>query len=147
MAITAKVTRDWFGEERTLGEFELFSDGSPIYKCFTLEDAVRGGGIPELVKEWKMAGKTAIPYGSYACKLTFSPRYGRNMWEVANVPGFSGIRIHAGNTETDTEGCILLGDQINPNYTGILGSRKAVKEFEAIMAKHGNQPFTLDIAK
>ena len=79
----------------------------------TLEDMDRhlesGGG-----KEY---GDTAIPRGRYRVTLTPSRRFGRVMPEVHDVPGFTGVRIHGGNTERDTLGCPLLGQVRTP--TGI----------------------------
>ena len=57
----------------------------------------------------KEYGDTAIPRGRYRLTLTPSRRFGRIMPEVLGVPGFTGVRIHGGNTEHDTLGCPLLG--------------------------------------
>jgi len=54
-------------------------------------------------------GKGPIPVGTYHVRLTYSGRFQCLLPEVLNVPGFTGIRIHAGNTKADTEGCILVG--------------------------------------
>ena len=54
-------------------------------------------------------GKGPIPAGVYRVKLTYSGRFQQLLPEVLGVPGFTGIRLHAGNTKEDTEGCILLG--------------------------------------
>jgi len=88
----------------TLGA--LYVDGA--WLCWTLEDEMREvAGRP--VDDWKIAGKTAIPLGTYPVLVTMSMRFGRRLPLVESVPGFTGIRIHPGNTEADTEGCILLG--------------------------------------
>lgn len=88
----------------TLGA--LFVDGD--FECFTLEDVVREiRGVP--VENWKIAGKTAIPAGVYRVGVTFSNRFQRMMPILHDVPGFEGVRIHTGNTDEDTEGCILVG--------------------------------------
>ncbi len=83
---------------------------------WTLEDGIREparpvGGIitAEWVQSWKINRKTCIPAGRYQVGLTLSARFGVVLPEVMNVPGFTGIRIHSGNSVDDTDGCILVG--------------------------------------
>lgn len=102
-----------YGTTYTIGR--LFIDS--IYECFTLEDKVREPGI-------KIPGKTAIPEGTYRVILDYSPKYNRNMLHILDVPAFKGVRIHSGNTDEDTEGCLLVGKTWNGNNT-IYGSRDA----------------------
>jgi hypothetical protein len=81
------------------------------FECFTLEDVVREiPGVP--VERWKIKGKTAIPAGTYKLGVTFSQRFQRMLPILHDVPGFDGVRIHTGNTDADTEGCILVGTQL-----------------------------------
>jgi len=98
----------------TMGE--LLVDG--YHECWTLEDEVRAVKIP---------GKTAIPEGRYEVVIDMSARFGREMPHILNVPGFTGVRIHTGNTDADTEGCILVGETRGANL--IFGSKAAYKRF------------------
>ena len=107
--------------EATIGKLSI--DGT--FACYTLEDQVRE--VPgQPVEAWKIHGKTAIPAGDYRITLENSNRFGPDTLTVNNVPGFSGVRMHAGNTSEDTEGCPLLGMQATD--TSLIGgtSRPAV---------------------
>lgn len=110
-----EVKRTFKGTEYTIGK--LYIDGA--YFCDTMEDTVRTGE--------KIAGKTAIPAGTYKVKMTWSPRFKRYLPEILNVPNFTGVRIHAGNSALDTEGCILLG--LNKVKARVVCSKNAVEFF------------------
>lgn len=92
----------------TIGK--MYIDGD--YFCDTLEDRVRD--INKNGKfdngEVKVAGETAIPYGRYQVVVTMSPRFKRELPRLLNVPNFEGILIHRGNTDKDSSGCILVGE-------------------------------------
>lgn len=136
------VARKWLDLESTIGEVSI--DGQ--FLCYSLEDAVREiEGQP--VESWKVAGSTAIPYGNYAVEITYSTRFQKDMLQIMDVPGFEGIRIHAGNTSADTEGCILVGDSRGDDFVG--GSRNAlVKIFGTIQAAlHGGDSVTIEIVR
>lgn len=76
------------------------------YFCDTLEDKVRQlDSIEDKIKH-----KTAIPEGKYKVVVTMSPRFKRLLPLLLNVPFFEGIRIHRGNDENDTSGCIIVGE-------------------------------------
>ena len=91
----------------TLGELSI----NGVFECFTLEDVVREV-VGESAADWKIAGETAIPAGRYQVIVNHSAHFGRDLPLLLNVPGFEGIRIHAGNDDKDTEGCILVGKRI-----------------------------------
>lgn len=95
------LIRRWFGPDKTIGK--LLVNG--IFRYYVLEDLVRPSGN-------KVAGDTAIPYGRYRVSVSFSPKLGRELPLIENVPNFSGIRIHAGIDESWTEGCVLISRKI-----------------------------------
>ena len=97
------LKRHKFGDVFTLGTMHI--DG--LFLGYTCEDEDRK--LEEVGVDAKIKGKTAIPRGRYEVVLSFSNRFQKIMPEVLSVPGFSGIRIHGGNTHEDTEGCPLLG--------------------------------------
>jgi len=137
MAFECKVIRSNGYGRATIGV--MFINGES--ECYTLEDLVRE--VPgEPVSVWKQIGSTAIPAGKYDLTIDWSDHFGRNMPHVLDVPGFVGIRIHPGNTEQDTEGCILVGSCVNSSVS-IGYSRDAFNTFmpklEAAIAR-GDKP-------
>ena len=122
------LERDVKAPNFTLGK--MFIDGQLI--GYTCEDAVREKhGVP--VAEWKIPGKTAIPRGTYRVIITFSNRFQKHLPLLLDVPGFTGIRIHAGNYEGDTEGCLLLGT--GRVKEGVSNSRLAMSVFMPRLAE------------
>lgn len=93
----------------TIGK--MYIDGN--YFCDTLEDVDRGINQKDsldTIKKIKVAGATAIPAGTYKVIVNMSPKFQRNLPRLIDVPGFEGILIHRGNTDKDTAGCILVGE-------------------------------------
>ena len=152
-----KIQREPTYEGTTIGLLHL--DGSVW--CYTLEDAVRtrdvdgDGDIDAIdVATFKAPKRTAIPAGRY--RLVFSPslaaREGK-LWcpaseisprphdgafvlpELLSVPGFTGVRIHAGNTATDTAACVLVGFT-RLSRVRIGESRDALRQFMQVVEPH-----------
>ena len=119
--------RTSLGPAATLGK--LYVDDA--YECVTLEDVVRciaddGSG--------KVQDATAIPAGTYKVIINASPRLGRPMMRLLDVPHFDGILIHSGNDDTNTHGCILVGQVVDgPDH--IHGGSLALPVLQAQVAK------------
>ena len=116
-----RVMREPSINDTTLGS--LFIDDH--WQCHTLEDVIRPAGE-------KVRNKTAIPPGRYKLILSMSNRFKKIMPEVLNVPMFTGIRIHSGNTAKDTAGCLLVGQTRSLETRSIGRSRFA---YTALMLK------------
>ena len=119
-----EVKRHYKGPQYTIGR--MYADG--VYLCDTLEDTVRPDGK-------KIAGQTAIPAGTYPVRITYSPRFKKMLPMLDNVPNFTGVRIHTGNTAEDTEGCILVG--YNRVKGRVCDSRAAFRRLFALLEKAG----------
>jgi hypothetical protein len=102
----------------TIGE--LYVNG--VFECYTLEDKER---------EVKIKNETAIPKGVYIVGITLSNRFKKMLPILMNVPNFEGVRIHPGNSNHDTEGCILVGTTRSVDFIG--NSRKAFNKLFAKM--------------
>mgnify|MGYP001594946235 CR=1 FL=1 len=104
--------RTKYRKDRTPGEVMI--SGQRI--CYSLEDELRElPGVP--VAQWKVKGKTAIPAGHYNLRLVDSPRFGKDTLALVPAPGadcgFAELRVHGGNDEDDTEGCPLMGAELD----------------------------------
>lgn len=113
--------RSFLGKDYTIGHIYI---GGSVF-CDTIEDVDRD--IDQTtplahIRQKKVYGNTAIPTGRYKVELSPSPKYQKKaltdsyfrqyantMPHLLNVPGFSGILIHPGTTEKDTEGCVIVG--------------------------------------
>ena len=91
--------------EYTIGRLE---DENGKKLCDTLEPIWRNYDGGEL----KIPKKSAIPEGTYRVVTTYSLRFRKYLPLLVGVPGFEGVRIHSGNTSRDTEGCILVGQNL-----------------------------------
>lgn len=103
-----RLERKYFKEDYTIGD--LYVDGK--FFSNTLEDKNR-----DLNKngrfdngETKVYGQTCIPFGTYRIIVNMSPKFGRELPRLLDVPHFEGILIHRGNTPENTLGCILVGE-------------------------------------
>lgn len=94
-----QLVRKFLCKNYTIGD--LYIDD--VFFCNTLEDRVREEGEP------KVYGETAIAFGKYMVIITYSNHFKRPLPLILNVPEFEGVRMHRGNTEMDTLGCILVG--------------------------------------
>lgn len=131
-----RVERLWKKPAYTVGR--LFVDGK--FFCNTLEDTVR-----DLSNEKKVYGKTAIPYGQYKVVYNWSPKFGRNLPRLLNVPAFEGILIHPGNTADDSAGCILVGR--NTEVGRLTESRYTSDKLNVLIedAQRGGESITIEI--
>lgn len=102
---TLTLTRIAKRADYTIGRLE---DENGVKICDTLEPTWRNfkGG------ELKVPRKSAVPEGTYQVVVTKSKKFGKYLPMLVGVPGFEGIRIHSGNTVNDTEGCILVGQNL-----------------------------------
>jgi hypothetical protein len=118
----------------TIGK--LYIDGQ--YYCDTIEDRDRNldqAMAIEVIQSVKVPKQTAIPIGTYEVSMNIvSPSYSKKkaynwtggvMPRLLDVPGWSGVLIHPGNTADDSEGCILVGQNLKVGQ--VLNSQKVFK--------------------
>ena len=117
------VVRTQFGTDATNGL--LFIDG--LFECYTLEDQYQAV---------KVMHETCIPEGTYDIKFRktggfhskYSERYKNahyGMLHIQDVPNFTYILIHTGNTDEHTSGCLIVGEtqqDLEISKDGFIGS-------------------------
>lgn len=132
-----RLIRRFKGHKYTIGD--LYIDNK--FFCNTLEDRVRvlphkctytSQGLPCQCPE-KVPHQTAIPCGEYQVSLEYSFKYQRIMPRVNDVPHFLGVLIHWGNTDKDSAGCVLVGN--NSVKGKVTESRATFKKLFAIISK------------
>jgi len=149
--VKLQVVRTQFGRDATNGL--LFIDG--LFECYTLEDQYQ---------EVKVMHETCIPEDTYDVKFRtvggfherYKKRYGNShygMLHLQDVPGFTYILIHAGNTDEHTSGCLIVGEtqqDLDISEDGFIGSSsKAYVKLYNKIAKQlliGN-PVTIEYSK
>ena len=126
--------RAWKKPDYTIGRF--FVNGERFHEA--LEDPDRGltsAWGESAIKAAKIAGKTAIPAGTYKVVLSVSPKFKNKAWaakygglvpEIVGVKGYLGVRIHPGANADQTEGCLLVGE--NKVKGGLINSQKTYCE-------------------
>lgn len=153
------VKRTYRGPKYTIGH--LYIDGK--YFSDVLEDPDRGltqdMSLAKIISI-KVKGDTCIPYGTYKLSLDIvSPKYSNlkkfpytemakgKMPRVMNVPGYEGVLIHAGNTQEDTMGCLLVGE--NKVKGKVINSQATWKKLYPILkeANDKKEPITIKYIK
>lgn len=127
---TLTLIRDHMTDTATMGRLFIGND----FAGYTLE------------RPWldNQRNVSCIPVGNYQGAVQPSPRFGRSLPELLDVPGRSQILIHPGNRVADSQGCILLGQERNVETEEVYGSRAAV---QALLDRLEGHPdgFALDI--
>ena len=106
-------------EDYTIGNLSI--DGE--FFCNTLEDTCR---IVANDCSMKIYGKTAIPEGTYDIEMEWWQKHNNFYPHIKNVPCFEGILMHGGTTVNDTEGCVLMGEQLQE--PGTIGNCKVYQD-------------------
>lgn len=133
-----RVVRDKSEQGATLGT--LYVNGLEF--CDTLEDEDRALET----HDWaKIYGQTAIPRGRYAVTISRSSRFQRELPEILDVPGFTGVRIHPGNVAADTHGCLLVGRR--DGTARVINSRVVFEKLFALIVSSykRDEPIELEI--
>ncbi len=118
-----QVVRTQFGKDATNGM--LFIDG--LFECYTLEDQYQAV---------KVMHETCIPEGKYDINFRktggfhakYTERYKNahyGMLHIQDVPNFTYILIHTGNSDEHTSGCLIVGEtqqDLDISKDGFIGS-------------------------
>jgi len=119
--LTLSLLRSTFGPKATLGALSWIRGGNSIPDCVTLE-------LPWRNNQQEVS---CVPPGRYQVVIAPSVRFQRLMPRVLDVPGRSGILFHPGNTDKNTEGCILTASAV----TGPDAVVDAAAAFEKFFAR------------
>lgn len=141
-----RIDRKWRKSNYTISR--LYVNGQ-FFGCNTIEDTDRGltQDMTETeIRKKKLYGKTAIPSGRYNVVMSMSAKFGKMLPEIQNVKGFSGVRIHSGNSAEDSLGCILPGvnDKVGWVSNSRLWTNKLIDQIRAALARGEKVTLTID---
>ncbi|EAJ4607110.1 hypothetical protein FMH62_07560 [Campylobacter jejuni] len=144
------INRRYTGKTCVIGKFKVLDDKEKIlFECFSLEEN----------KEGLESGKDLrIPEGNYNLRRHSPSRFENTLRSITkkdddtminvyndDVPSSRAILIHWGNTDKDTQGCILLGLTKDNNNESVGQSRQACKEFYDLMHGKNLEDIKLEI--
>ncbi|EPR7167622.1 DUF5675 family protein [Campylobacter jejuni] len=143
------INRRYTGKTCVIGKFKVLDDDKILFECFSLEED----------KEGLESGKDLrIPEGNYNLKRHSPSRFENTLRSITKkdddtminvyndeVPSSRAILIHWGNTDKDTQGCILLGLTKDNNNESVGQSRQACKEFYDLMHGKNLEDIKLEI--
>ncbi|EDK8508294.1 hypothetical protein CV395_02880 [Campylobacter jejuni subsp. jejuni] len=144
------INRRYTGKTCVIGKFKVLDDEEKIlFECFALEED----------KEGLESGKDLrIPEGNYNLRRHTPSRFENTLRSITkkdddtminvyndDVPSSRAILIHWGNTDKDTQGCILLGLTKDNNNESVGQSRQACKEFYDLMHGKNLEDIKLEI--
>lgn len=141
MKMELLIDRKWKKQSYTISN--LYINGEWFCNC--LEDADRGldnSMSEDMIRTLKKPSITAIPRGTYEITLdVVSPKYSKVQFykdvcngkvpRLKNVKGFDGILIHAGNTDKDSSGCLLVGQ--NKIKGQVVNSKETFKQLYKLL--------------
>lgn len=117
----------------------IFQDRSQSLGSLSVMGDVEVNVFKTLELGWKqnINSISCIPAGRYLCQWSYSPHLNKFTYEITNVPGRSGIRIHSANYFYQLLGCVALGDahkDINAdNELDVIHSGNSITKFNAMM--------------
>ena len=126
------LRRKFKGPQYTIGDLSI----NGVFFCNVIEDGVRPVGV-------KVYGETAIPFGTYQVVMRYSPKFKKVLPLLLDVPMFDGIRIHSGNTQSDSLGCLIVGE--NKVKGRVINSRKTMDKLLKLFELHKDEKHTIEI--
>ena len=120
------ITRTYRKNSYTIGK--LYVNGSYVCNTLELHDSTYYG-------EDFVLGKSAIPVGVYTlATCVWSPKFNDFRPRITDFKYSMNILIHEGNTPRDTEGCILVGNNL---ITGqVLNSKATLAKLQDLLSAH-----------
>jgi hypothetical protein len=156
------VNRYIFDKNYTISRFYFDGNFKFKGHQYEFANEMMGYGIEDEIRKVKVHGETAIPTGKYKLTLTQSPKFSKSYYSnsegllieaddrkslaaaleystphelvmINDIPNFSRVLIHWGNTDKDTEGCYLVGSGLGKG--SIIRSRSKYEQIYPIMYK------------